>query len=210
MLKYEEKLHFDKYYSKMQSSSFLHKAISLLWGIIGYVLLYYLIEYIFTGIPDFQPWDNFKTWFKIENVKFTKSDLVYFVCGLIINCYGFIRLSKITIENHSAKNKENNTPNKLLITGYYAKVRHPMYGTFIILQAGFMLSLRSFIGMILALIIVIVQYINAGFEEKSQLIPIFGEEYHQYTKKVRHMLLTKFEIIVFILALLLSVVGYAF
>ena len=73
-----------------------------------------------------------------------------------------------------------------------------------------MLSLRSFIWMVLALIIVIIQYINAGFEEKRQLIPIFGEEYHQYTKKVRHMLLTNSEIIVFILVLLFSIVGYAF
>ena len=210
MLKYEEKLHLDKHYNKLKSGSFIHKAISLIWGIIGYVLLYYFIKYVFTHISDFRPWNNFGMWLNIGGVQFIKSDIIYFIWGLIIACYGSIKLSKITIQNHSAKNKENNIPNKLLITGYYAKARHPMYGTFIILQAGFLLSLRSFIGMILALMIIIFQYMNARFEEKKQLIPLFGDEYYQYTKKVSHVLLTKAEIIAFILALLFSVVGYVF
>ncbi len=210
MLKYEEKFHFDRNYEKLQSSSFLHKAIALVWGITGYLLLYYLFKYIFACIGDFEPWNELKIWLNIGSVKLIKSDLVYFIYGLIAACYGSIRLSEITMQNHNAKNKEKGIPNKLLITGYYKKVRHPMYGTFIILQAGFMLSLRSFIGMILALIVVIVQYINAGFEEKKQLIPIFGDEYYQYTKKVSRMLLTRVELIVLILALLLSVIGYAF
>ena len=208
MLKYEEKFHFDKNYKKLQKGGFMHVAITLVWGITGYVLLYYLFKYIFNCIGDFQPWNDFKILLNIGDVELIKSDLAYFVWGLIIVCYGTIRLSKITYQNHSAKNKENSTPHKLLTTGYYTKVRHPMYGTFIILQAGFLLSLRSFIGIIVALIVVIAQYINAGFEEKKQLIPIFGEEYSQYTKKVSRRLLTRFELIALILALLFSVAGF--
>lgn len=93
---------------------------------------------------------------------------------------------------------------------YYAKVRHPMYGTFIILQAGFMLSLRSFVGIIIAFIVLIFQYANAVIEEKKQLIPIFWEEYRIYVKNVNRILLTKSEIIAFSLATLLSVVGFVF
>lgn len=210
MLKYEEKLHFDKYYSKLQSNSVLYKVIGLVWGIAGYVLLYYFIKYIFTCIPDFQPWNNFKTWFALGGVRFIKADLVYFTCGIILACYGTIRLSKITVQNHSVKNDKSNTPKKLLVDGYYAKVRHPMYGTFIILQVGFMLSLRSFVGMIIALIVIIVQYANAVIEEKSQLIPIFKEEYNLYIKNVSCMILARFEIITFTLAALLSAVGFIF
>lgn len=146
----------------------------------------------------------------IGGVQFIKSDIIYFILGLITVCYGSVRLSKITIQNHSAKNKENSAPSKLLITGYYDRVRHPMYGTFIILQAGFMLSLRSLIGIILALIIIIFQYMNAMFEEKRQLIPLFGDKYHQYIKNVSRMLLTKAEAIVLIFVLVFSVVGYVF
>lgn len=208
MLKYEQKFNFDKRYNKHQSSSFLRRAISLIWGIAGYVLLYYLIKSVLVYIPDFQPWNDVETWFSAGIVNFVKADLVYFICGLIFSCYGSIRLSKITVYNHSAKNEKDSKPKKLLVNGYYAKVRHPMYGTFIILQAGFMLSLRSFVGMLIALIIIFVQYANAALEEKKQLIPIFGEEYALYIKNVNHMLLTRSELIVFTLVALLSAVGF--
>lgn len=210
MLKYEEKLHFDEYYRKLQSNNPLHTAIELVWGIIGYVILYFLIKYAFLYVPDFQPWNDFKAWFTLGGVKFVKADLVYFVCGLILNCYGTVRLSKITVQNHSAKSEKGSSPKCLLTNGYYAKVRHPMYGTFIILQAGFMLSLRSFMGMIVALLIVVGQYINAAIEEKKQLIPIFGEEYNLYIKNVRRMVLTKSEIIVFAVVIILSILGFKF
>lgn len=210
MLKYEEKLHLDEHYRKLQSNSFLKTTIGLVWGIVGYIFLYVLIKYVFLHIPDFQPWNNFETWFILGNIRFVKVDLVYFVCGLIFNCYGTVRLSKITEQNHSAKSEKCSTPKNLLTNGYYAKVRHPMYGTFIILQAGFMLSLRSFVGIIVALIIVGGQYINAIIEEKKKLIPIFGEEYNRYIKNVHGMVLTKSETVVVIFAVVLSIVGLTF
>lgn len=176
MLKYEEKLHFDEHYRKLQSNSYLQATRAIIYGVLGYIILYSLIQYVFLYIPDFKPWNEFETWFTLGSLRFVKADLVYFVCGLITNCYGISRLLKITAQNHSAKNeKEDGTPAKLLINGYYAKVRHPMYGTFVILQAGLMLSLRSFIGLMIALMIVIAQYINAIMEEKKKLVPTFGE-----------------------------------
>lgn len=73
-----------------------------------------------------------------------------------------------------------------------------------------MLSLRSFVGIIIALIVLIFQYANAVIEEKKQLKPIFGEEYRLYAENVNRILLTKSEIIAFALASLLSIVGFAF
>jgi protein-S-isoprenylcysteine O-methyltransferase Ste14 len=108
------------------------------------------------------------------------------------------------------RNEKSNTPERLLVTGYYAKVRHPMYGTFIIMQAGFMLSLRSLDGIIIALIIIAVQFINAAIEEKKQLIPIFGEEYKTYAQNVGRMLLTRSEVIALCLVVFLSAVGFIF
>ena len=210
MLKYEEELHFDKFYEKLKSNSFPHKVIHLVWGVIVYILLFYSVKYILNSIPDFQPWGNFKTWFALGEVRFIKLDLGYFIYGIILTCYGTMRLSKITDQNHSVRNEEGSDPKKLLVDGYYARVRHPMYGTFILLQAGFMLSLRSFVGIIIAILVFIFQYANAVIEEKKKLIPIFGEEYRFYAKNVNRMLLIKSEIIVLSLAALLSVVGFAF
>ncbi|MGW8115254.1 methyltransferase family protein [Caproicibacterium sp. NSD3] len=210
MLKYEEKLHFDKYYNKMQLPGVLHKVISLVCGVAGYIVLYYFIQYIFTSLPDLRPWSNFMPWFSLGGVLFSKIDLIYFTYGLILICYGTVKLSKITMQNHSVRTEKSNTPERLLVTGYYAKVRHPMYGTFIITQAGFMLSLRSLDGIIIACIILVFQYTNAAIEEKKQLIPIFGEEYKTYAQNVGRMLLTRSEIIALSLVVLLSAVGFLF
>lgn len=171
---------------------------------------FYFVKYILTFIPDFQPWSNFKTWFTFGGVRYLKPDLIYFIFGIIFTSYGTMKLSKITVQNHNVRNEKGSAPKELLVDGYYAKVRHPMYGTFIILQAGFMLSLRSFVGIIIALIVLIFQYANAVIEEKKQLKPIFGEEYRLYAENVNRILLTKSEIIAFALASLLSIVGFAF
>ena len=210
MLKYEEKLHLDEHYKKLQSNSILQIAIGIIWSVVGYILLYYFIKYVLLVIPDVQPWNDFETWFILGGIRFVKADFIYFTCGLIINCYGTIKLSRISVQNHSVKNKKNNIPTKLLTNGYYAKVRHPMYGTFIVLQAGFMMSLRSFVGMIVALLITIFQYMNAIIEEKKHLVPNFGEEYNLYTKSVRGMFLTKSEIIIFIVVVIFSTIGFVF
>lgn len=210
MLKYEEKLHLDRYYNKIQSANVLHKVIGLVCGAIGYVVLYYFIKYILISLPDFRPWSNFLPWFSFDGVLFSKIDLLYFICGLILICYGNVKLSAITIQNHSVRSEKSNSPEKLLVTGYYAKVRHPMYGTFIILQAGFMLSLRSLDGIIIACIIVAFQYANAAVEERRLLFPAFGEKYKTYTQNVRRMLLTRSEVITLFFVMLLSAVGFIF
>lgn len=211
MLKYEEKLHFDEHYRKLQSNSFLQATRAITYGVVGYIFLYFLVQYVFLFIPDFKPWNEFETWFTLGSLRFVKADLVYFTCGLITNCYGILRLLKIMNQIHSVKNeKEDGKPLKLSTNGYYAKVRHPMYGTFILLQAGFMLSLRSFVGLMIALMIVITQYINAIMEEKKKLVPTFGEEYYLYMKNVGSKLLTKPEIIIFSLATMISVLGLVF
>jgi protein-S-isoprenylcysteine O-methyltransferase Ste14 len=210
MLKYEEKLHFDKYYNKLQSTSVLHKVISLVCNVAGYIVIYYFIKYFLTSLPDFRPWSNSVPWLSLGGVLFSKIDLIYFTCGLILICYGSIKLSKITIQNHSVRNEKSNTPERLLVTGYYAKVRHPMYGTFIIMQAGFMLSLRSLGGIIIACIIFAFQYVNAVVEEKRLLLPTFGEEYKTYVQNVGRMLLTRSEVVALSLIMLLSAVGFLF
>lgn len=210
MLKYEEKFHLDQHYKMLQSNSALRKSIAVVWGVIGYILLYLLIKYVLLYIPDVQPWNDLETWFTLSGISFVRADLVYFLYGLIMTSYGTVKLPQISVQNHSVKNKNSNKPKKLLVNGYYTKVRHPMYGTFIILQAGLMMSLRSLDGMIIALLIIISQYINATIEEKNQLVPTFGEEYKQYSKKVKAMILTKLEIIIFSLVIIFSIIGFKF
>ncbi len=207
MLKYEKKLHFDKYNNMLQSNNIFLKMIKLLWGVIVYLLLYYVFKSLFHYIPDIQPWNDTDSLFYLDELNITEADLLYFIAGLIINCYGSLRLSTITFQNHQARGKDI-TPKTLLTNGYYAKVRHPMYGTFIILQAGFMISLRSLDGLLIALLIIIMQYINAKTEENRQLKPLFGDAYTQYSKDVKCVLFTKTESAILLIIFILSITGF--
>ncbi|HEX3078668.1 MAG TPA: methyltransferase, partial [Lachnospiraceae bacterium] len=101
------------------------------------------------------------------------------------------RLFHITIQNHSVKNKNEDIPKRLLKDSYYASVRHPMYGTFVILYMGILLSLRSLDGMLIALLMTVGQYVNAIIEEKRILRPVFHEEYQLYIREVKGILLKK-------------------
>ena len=208
MLEYEKKLHFDEHYKKLQSMNVSQEIGRLTWSVAGYFILYTALKYVLMFIPDFRPWNNIGTWFTFCTIPFSRYDTVYFAFGLIANCYGSIRLMKITAQNHSVKNEKSGSPTKLLTNGCYAKVRHPMYGTFIILQSSLLLSLRSFIGIIFAIVVVAFQYFNAAWEEKKKLIPLFGDDYRVYSSAVRGILLKKWEIFVLAAVALFSLAGF--
>jgi protein-S-isoprenylcysteine O-methyltransferase Ste14 len=208
MLEYEKRLHFDAHYQKLQSLTVAQRTGKLIGSVAGYVVIYAVLRYILTVVPDYQPWNNAEVWFTFCTIPFSKFDCVNFIFGLAANCYGSIRLMKITAENHNVKDDKSGAPTKLLTTGCYAKARHPMYGTFIILQSSLLLSLRSFIGIILAAIVIAFQYFNAAREEKKKLIPLFGDDYRAYTGVVRCALLKRWEILVLAAAAFWSLIGF--
>lgn len=179
-------------------------------GEVGYVIAFVLLKCVLLFFPDLQPWNNAKTWFTFYSIPFSKYDCPYILFGLVANCYGSIKLMKIAKQNHSIKGEESGIPSELLTDGCYAKVRHPMYGTFIILHSSLLLSLRSFIGIIFALGVAAFQYFNAKWEEKKSLIPLFGENYTDYSKVARNILLAKWETLVLAIAVLLSLTGLIF
>ena len=207
MLNYEKKLHFDEHYKKLQSLKGPQKIGALLWGEAGFVLGYLLLKYALQFLPDVSPWSHAEVWFTFYSIPFSKYDGPYILFGLAANCYGSLRLAKITAQNHSVKNEKSGVPAKLLTDGCYAGVRHPMYGAFLILHASLLLSLRSLIGMLLALAVVGFQYLNARWEENRELRPLFAEEYERYAGAVRRVLLRKGEVLVLTAAVLLSLAG---
>lgn len=210
MLEYEKKLHFDEHYKKLQSLNISQKIGGFIFGVVGYVAIYTALKYALVFIPDLQPWKSVGPWFTFCGIPFSKLDGVYFIFGLIANCYGSIRLAMITAQNHSVQDDKNRAPAKLLTDGWYAKVRHPMYGTFIILQSSLFLSLRSFIGIVCALGVFAFQYFNAAWEEIRSLIPLFGEEYREYSRRVRGLLLRKWEILVIAAVAIFGFIGLMF
>ncbi|MDD3206725.1 MAG: isoprenylcysteine carboxylmethyltransferase family protein [Lachnospiraceae bacterium] len=207
MREYEKKLHLDKHYEKMQFGNILQTFMPVFWTLLCYVILYLGLKYAQKYILDIRPWVKFREFFYIYQIPFCKMDVVYFLLGMLVTGYGSFRMTKITKENHSVREKDSDKPTSLLTDGYYAKVRHPMYGTFVLQGAGLFWSLRSFWGVLLAITIFTFQHFNAYYEEQRILLPLFGEEYRNYIRKVRYMLFQPWENAILILLLLMHIAG---
>ncbi len=190
--------------------NFIRKLLILVLVALVFALLYFVLVYALEFLPDIKPWQGLIYSVTLWEQQLKIIDIVYFITGLVFFCHGILRLIEISRQNHSARNKDSSLPKILLTDGYYSKVRHPMYGTFILIQAGLLFSLRSSIGLLLAAAIILLQIFNGIREEKNQLIKIFAQDYQEYAQKVKNRYMTQIMKIYFGFAVLLTVVGLFF
>jgi len=210
MLEYEKALHFDKQYEKLQKSPLLKLFWISIRSIICYTLLFYLLKMGTDKIPDLYAWRHMHTWITMGRVSFIKADIFYYAAGLVITCYASFQLDRITVQNHSVKRDNNKTPERILNEGYYAKKRHPMYGTFLLFYIGLFLSFRSLDGMLLAFLMIGFQYLNAVLEEKRILKSELKDEYQKYKEEVRGMLFDKKEMALIAIFFVICMVSFVF
>ena len=208
MLKYEEMLHFDDFYAKCQKSRCLTFITVFFESIICYTILFCLLRMKPDPVPDIYAWDRTEPWFVMGGITFIKVDALYYCMGLIICIFSSLQLKRITMQNHGVRTKESKIPEHIIRDGFYAKKRHPMYGTFSFLYMGVLLSLRSINGILLALLLIGIQYINAMWEEKRILQTDLKEEYGAYQKNVHSILFDRKQSIIVILLFLGCAIGF--
>ncbi|MBO8166666.1 MAG: isoprenylcysteine carboxylmethyltransferase family protein [Kosmotoga sp.] len=175
-------------------------------GSILYVITYLLLRTGLNYLPALYLWKNANPILNIHGLEFSIADIFYFVFGSIVTVHGLINLFSITEENHSAQNMITRKTEKLITTGFYSKVRHPMYGTFVIIYLGMFLSIRSLWGVFIVLIIGIIQFFNTKLEEK-RLIKTFGEEYRKYIQKVKSKLFIPIYRIYIVIGAIATILG---
>jgi len=74
---------------------------------------------------------------------------------------------------------------KLINTGIYSKIRHPMYTAFMLMMAGQLFIVSNwFVGMFGVCVWVLLLILRTSDEEKM-LIEEFGDEYREYMKKTK-------------------------
>ena len=178
-----------------------------LLGISAFIMAFFLLRLGLKFLPDLFLWKGYSSLLTVGNISLTYSDLIYFLFGFIVTTHGVINLFRITKEKNQGADQETRKPARLITNGFYSKARHPMYGTFIIINLGFFLSTRSLWGVFVVLLVSIIQNLNALFEEKSELLKIFGESYRTYQNQVRQRILLPVYRIYIILAVALTVAG---
>ncbi len=77
---------------------------------------------------------------------------------------------------------------KVLATGIYGLIRHPIYSGVIFLSLGLSLAFRAVYALIYFLVVVVLFGLMTFIEERD-LIRDYGEEYNQYRKKTRWRLI---------------------
>lgn len=143
-----------------------------------------LVSLVFIGIfliPAFDVRYNWTTVpFYIELVGFTLLAIAFYILfrSMLNNAYA----SKVLdIRKESG--------HKIVDTGLYAVVRHPMYTGFSFMGFGLALGLGSWYGLILAIVLVILLIIRISFEEKMLVEELEG--YTKYKEKVKYKLIPK-------------------
>ena len=77
-------------------------------------------------------------------------------------------------------------PQAVVMFGPYRWVRHPMYGSYILLCAGYCLALRSYFSLLFLVISCIAYYDQRTKLEEKNLVEAFGTTYTSYRENTKH------------------------
>jgi protein-S-isoprenylcysteine O-methyltransferase Ste14 len=109
------------------------------------------------------------------------------VIGNVLVAVGLSMMMLVVIQNsHAAATVRVEADQKLISTGLYGLVRHPMYTGNVILMVGIPLALGSYWGLIFVLFGLLVLAMRIRDEEKLLRDELDG--YREYILKVRHRL----------------------
>ncbi|SMG52264.1 Protein-S-isoprenylcysteine O-methyltransferase Ste14 [Marivirga sericea] len=112
--------------------------------------------------------------------------------GLIVATFGFL-LAKLAFRPISFSEFMGIKPEqerKLIRSGIYARMRHPLYTALILGLIGFLIFSPTYTNLVHAICIIIYLFIGIHYEER-RLIDHFGKEYEEY-KKLTPMLFPTF------------------
>ena len=110
------------------------------------------------------------------------------VIGFLILAISFYIIHRSMLENaYASKVLDIRQGQKLIDTGLYAHVRHPMYSGFSLMSIGIPLGLGSWYALIPALLCIGVILIRCRFEEKMLIEGLDG--YEDYMKRVKYRII---------------------
>ncbi len=132
--------------------------------------------------------------------------LVHLVIGVSLFIYGIYNVFDIIRVNQRVQAGKNN-PVTLLTTGYYSTVRHPMTGMFIMILIAVMFSLSSILSLIFIILFTIFFHGATLYEERTWLIPKFGQTYLDYMRNVPERYFSKRKSIMLLLLIGFCTIG---
>jgi protein-S-isoprenylcysteine O-methyltransferase Ste14 len=124
-------------------------------------------------------WSNIPVWF---HNPFSMEQLLSWLLLIISAVYGILGFLLLINRGKPEGKMENTT--KLVETGLYHYIRHPLYGSLLFLSFGIWLKQINDFTSIIATINLLAFYITARIEE-GEMINRFGEEYSAYMNRTK-------------------------
>lgn len=161
-------------------------------------------------LPGPQLWASFKRTITVGYVSITLSSLLHLLIGYGLFIYGSYHAWRATRLKNTVEDQKHELASRILDTGYYGRVRHPMYGMFILANVGLGFAMNSVYGLAFGLLSLVLFFANGIFEERYVMIRLFGEEYQAYMRRVTARYFTPGQIVILIIVLGLNISGLFF
>ncbi|HEY3475232.1 MAG TPA: methyltransferase [Anaerolineales bacterium] len=161
-------------------------------------------------LPGPQLWVEIDRTVTVAGGTVSLANLLHILLGYVLFIYGSFHAWQATRLKNTVEDPKHELATRILDTGYYAHVRHPMYGMFILANVGLGVAMNSIYGLIFGILSLAAFVANGIFEERYVMIRFFGPTYQAYMQRVTVRYFTPGHAIVLALVLALYVAGLFF
>jgi protein-S-isoprenylcysteine O-methyltransferase Ste14 len=105
------------------------------------------------------------------------------ILGVILILLGYA-FHRRTEKGHNQAHEESRDIDKIVTTGVYSKIRHPLYLSLVVMNLGIALAFGVMITFAVALL-TIIHWVLASWREEKTLLRSFPNDYPQYMQDAR-------------------------
>ena len=175
-----------------------------------FVLVLMIAALIRPLLPGPQLWAAIDRTLTLAGSSISLARLLHVLLGYILFIYGSLHAWQATRLKNTVEDPKHELATRILDTGYYARVRHPMYGMFILANVGLGFAMSSIYGLAFGLLSLAAFVANGIFEEKYVMIRFFGETYKDYMRRVTARYFTPGQAMILSLVLAVYIAGFFF
>lgn len=161
-------------------------------------------------LPGPQLWAEVDRTVTVAGGTLSLARLLHILLGYLLFIYGSLHAWQATRLKNTVEDPKHELATRLLDTGYYARVRHPMYGMFILANVGLGFAMNSVYGLAFSLLSLLAFVANGIFEERYVMLRFFGEVYQDYMRRVPARYFTPVQMIALVIFLTLNIAGLFF